>query len=491
MFKSGDKLCPNLLIMKNNPFQKLQLELSSRHKDHSDNTDHSRYQINDFKGGRILIYNAPFIFTCDKNDKIQVLRNHSLVIENGFITKIGPENEIKQDGFDIVYDASKRGGTVLTPGFINAHSHPPMYLMRSATMLGEEKGIDETIVNMPRWERAMTDEDYLISTIGDITEQQKYGVTTTLSHYGVFFPIEYAALSTGQNVINALSVASNTHPQNSPDLIKKLLENKQDFYSQIAIAIHYLYKASPNILKEISQLVQKNNLLFTCHLAESEMVAKACKKEHGCREVEVLEKYGLLNKNTILSHAIHIENEEIKKIIDNKVGIAHLPTSNTIHKSGTFPFWKFYDAQGLPYLSLGTDSVISKSRLDIISEAYQTRLTHLYQRTVKFGSLFKMMTANGARVLHLNDRGKIKVGYRADLIFWKLRDRGSIPYNENNPITLIGNIITHGGRTVRDLMINGKFIIKNRHHILIDETKLLDQLQQRHKEMRKKVNSNI
>ncbi|PIQ80248.1 MAG: hypothetical protein COV79_01430, partial [Parcubacteria group bacterium CG11_big_fil_rev_8_21_14_0_20_41_14] len=57
----------------------------------------------------------------------------------------------------------------------------------------------------------------------------------------------------------------------------------------------------------------------------------------------------------------------------------------------------------------------------------------------------------------------------------------------NNPITLVGNLITHGGRTVRDLMINGKFIIKDRKHLLINESELLDQTQSAHMQMRGKV----
>jgi cytosine/adenosine deaminase-related metal-dependent hydrolase len=87
----------------------------------------------------------------------------------------------------------------------------------------------------------------------------------------------------------------------------------------------------------------------------------------------------------------------------------------------------------------------------------------------------------------MNDRGKILPGYKADLAFWKLKDRGFIPYDENDPMTLIGNIITHGGRYVRDLMINGKFIISDRKHLLVNESKLLEKTQIAHMAMRNKV----
>jgi len=63
-----------------------------------------------------------------------------------------------------------------------------------------------------------------------------------------------------------------------------------------------------------------------------------------------------------------------------------------------------------------------------------------------------------------------------------------MPYNENKPVSLIGNMITHGGRSVRDLMINGEFVISNRLHNLINESKLMSELQKVHMELRKRIN---
>jgi 5-methylthioadenosine/S-adenosylhomocysteine deaminase len=402
------------------------------------------------------------------------------------ISAVLPAEKVSGKNFDLVYDAGKRGGVVITPGFINAHSHPPMYLMRSAMMLDEGESIDETIAAFPSWEQAMTEEDYTFSSIGDLTEQQKSGITTTLSHFSSYDPLEYATRLTRHNLINALSVASSVHPENSPELIrKKLKENKND-KSKLAVCFHYLYKASPKVLKEVKDLMEEHGLILTFHMAESKEVAQKCLEKHGMREVETMEKYGLLNNRTIVSHSIYITDSEVKKMVKNKVGVVHLPTSNVIHKSGTFPLWKFFDAGGKETVALGTDGVVSKNRLDLLSEAYQARITHLYSRTVKFGALFKMMTNNGAKVLNMPDRGKIIPGMKADLSFWKIRDRGFVPYDEKNPMTLLGNLITHGGRSVRDLMINGKFVIKNRRHQYVNESKLLGMLQESHMKMRKR-----
>ncbi|MDI6777837.1 MAG: amidohydrolase family protein [Patescibacteria group bacterium] len=454
-----------------------------------DDIQHTRYKkASGRERNDILIHNIPYLFTCDETEKLRCFRNYSIVISGGIIQEVIPAKKANPGKYNLVYEAGMRGGIVVTPGLINAHSHPPMYLMRSAMMLDEGESIDETIAAMPRWERAMTDEDYTFSAIGDITEQQKAGITTTLSHFAVYWPIELAARATKQNVINAVSVASNSHPENSPELIREIIKKQEaPAESQLAIALHYVHRANAKILEEVKNLQSEYNLLFTCHMAESEKVEKKCVALHGKREVEMLEKYGLLTNRTIASHSIYVTDREIKKLVQNKVGIVHLPTSNVIHKSGTFPLWKFIDAAGNSYIALGTDGVVSKSRLDLLSEAYQTRITHLYSRTVKFGSLFKMMTTNAARTLNMPNRGKILPGMQADLAFWKLKDRGFIPFDEKNPMTLLGNLITHGGRAVRDLMINGEFIVKSRRHTKINESKLLAALQKKHIAMRKRV----
>lgn len=450
----------------------------------------SRYTVrcNDIRGAtRTLVHNIPFLFTCDAHDKLTLKEHHSIVIDGETITAVVPHETIDPARFDVVYDAGKRGGTVVTPGFVNTHAHSHMYLLRSAMLLDEEMTVDDTIKAMGLWQRDETPDSYAYAAIGDITEQQKVGITTTLTHGPNFDSGEIAARLSGQNIVNAVSAVSNSRPENNPAMVEHLLAMRDHYITTPAIALHYLWKTSMETLKEVKRISDHYNARVTFHMAESPLVVEETLKKHAMSETEILEHVGLLNEHSVASHVLYVKDEDIVKLARAKVGIAHLPTSNVIHKSGLFPFWKFADAGGFDRISLGTDSVVSKNRLDILTEAYQARVTHLYSRTIKFGSLFKMMTSNGARVLGLPDRGKVIPGMKADLVFWKLRDRGFIPYDQDNPFTLIGNLITHGGRMARDVMINGHFVIANRKHIRLNESHLLDVLQQKHMDMRARV----
>ena len=451
---------------------------------------HSRYEIlgNPKAIKRTLIHGAAFVITINQDNELQVLPRHSIYIVDGKIKNVFPMSKafMANNKFDLIYDASKRGGTVITPGFINAHAHPPMYLLRSSMTLDKGNVIDQ-VKKMAAMEKMMIDQDFYLGAVGDFTEEQKFGITTTLSHYGTFEPVEKAAMATKQNVINAISAVSNSHPQNTPALVEKILKKKDQYYSKPAIAIHYLHKANRKQLAKILQLVKKYNVLFTMHAAETQSWVSDCVNTFGKRTVEALVDLKLAGPNVILSHAVHLSEEEIRLVKKYKIGIVHLPTSNKLHQSGEFHYPAFVKFGAQNQICLGTDSVISKNSLDLLSEALQTRIMHMDKHKILYEDLFRMMTSQAADVLRLGKVGKILPGFSADLAFWKLKDRGFMPYNERKPISLIGNMVTHGGRNIRDLMINGEFIISNRRHNLINESHLLTSLQEAHMNLRRRL----
>lgn len=437
---------------------------------------------------RIVIHGIRFIITMDENEQLSVLPDQTLMIEDGTITKRFPKSELHQqvdlDNVDLIYDAEQKGGVIITPGFINMHAHPPMYLLRS-TLTFAEANLEEALAGMAKLEQKMTHADFKLGAVGDFTEEQKFGITTTLSHYGVFDPIEEAARETHQSVINCLSAASNSHPENTPELVEKYLKQTGNF-SHPGIALHYVWKADPETLKKIAALIKNYQTYFTLHVAESAETVQRCVDKYGMRPLAVLEKYGLLGPRTIMSHAVHLNETEMTLVKKTGTIIAHLPTSNSLHRSGRFNYKAFAQQGAQHFLTLGTDSVISKSRLDLLNEALAMKTVHQADTIVSYADLFNFLTAQPATLLGRNNLGKILPGFEATLAFWKLKDRDLIPYDETNPATLLSNMITHGGQGVRDLMIKGEFVISNRYHNFVDESHLLEEIQQAHMALRKR-----
>ncbi|MBI5728609.1 MAG: amidohydrolase family protein, partial [Candidatus Magasanikbacteria bacterium] len=305
---------------------------------------------------RVLIHGVRFIITTGQSGNIEILEHRSLLIDNGSIESIFPKEQLHQmvdlKALDMIYDAEQKGGVVVTPGFINLHAHPPMYLLRS-TLTMSESNLGKALDGMAKIEAKMTDEDCYLGALGDFTEEQKSGITTTVSHYGVFDPIERAAAESNQHVINCVSAASNTHPENTPEFVAQFLRRKNTA-STPGLALHYVWKATPATLKKIAKFLKQYDTYLTLNVAETRATVKSCVETYGERPIAVLKKYGLLGSRTIMSHAVHLNAAEIELIKKTNTKIVHLPTSNLLHRSGQFRYKMFHELGAGGLIGLGT-----------------------------------------------------------------------------------------------------------------------------------------
>lgn len=432
----------------------------------------------------ILIDNATYCLTADAHQRLQYWRHRSILIEGDTITKIMPASRAGafRKTVDLVYDGNVRGGIVVLPGFVNAHAHPPMYLLRSATLLRHHHTTEEALDVARRVEQAMNVADQTIAAVGDFTEQQKFGTTTVLSHYHTPAATTAAAERAGMRLVDAISVASRTDPTASLAGATKALRKRHPLLTH-GITIHTLERVTLPELRRVNTWLSRHpKLLLTIHCGETVAEVEAVLRKHQLRPVELLAKAGLLSRRLVLSHAVHFTTDEIKLLAKHQVGIVHLPTSNRFHKSGQLPYGNYVVAGLGKRIALGTDSVISKSKLDLVSEAFQSKLMHQASPyPLTYEELFLMLTSQGADVVGLGKQvGRLLPGYKADLTIWKLKDRMFMPFDPNQPETLLGNFITHGGYTARDVMINGRFVITGRRHNLVNESQLMTELQRHH-----------
>ncbi|MBI2415842.1 MAG: amidohydrolase family protein [Candidatus Kerfeldbacteria bacterium] len=441
---------------------------------------------------RILVSNIPYIITTNDRNDIVILQKQSLYIERGVIQALLPAKQDRRyhKTVDVIYNAGLRSGIVVTPGLINAHAHPPMYLLRSTTLLkNEHDTTEQALVLARRIEQAMSLTDQTIASLGDFTEQQKMGTTTVLSHYHSPQATRAAAQQAHIRLVDAVSLASKTDPAANLRSAVRVLTTGNPLIRP-GLTIHTLAQVTRLQLQAVRRVLQQHRqTILTIHCGETATEIAACVERHGQRPVAVLHQAGLLGPRLILSHAVHLTADEIALLVKRRVGIVHLPTSNRIHRSGQFQWPEFFAWRGHHRIALGTDSVISKSKLDIISEAFQSKIMHQdTAEPIHYTTLFRMMTINGARILGLEHSvGRVWPGYQADLAFWKLKDRDFIPFDPRHPETLLGNMINHAGGNVRDLMVHGRFVISNRRHTLVDESALLTQLQQHHIALRKRL----
>lgn len=160
--------------------------------------------------------------------------------------------------------------------------------------------------------------------------------------------------------------------QESLQLTKKMIKKygrRHCFTPRFAIT------TTPKVMKEGSRMADKAKCFKQTHLSETpaeiDFVLSIYKNLPGFEKVssytEIYEKTGMLGKNSLMGHGIHLSTKELKTLKKTKTSLIHCPTSNAPIKdkglgSGLFNFktvenskvrWALgSDIGGGPFLSM-------------------------------------------------------------------------------------------------------------------------------------------
>ncbi len=166
-------------------------------------------------------------------------------------------------------------------------------------------------------------------------------------------------------------------------------------------------------------------LLFT-HVSETLREVEEISNRYGLRPVEHLYDLGILDEDFVAVHAIHLDENEKKMIIDTGAKIVHCPECNMKLASGAAPAWDLVERGAT--LALGTDGPGSNNNLDLFEEmrsaSLMSKLVTGDPEAMNATTVVRMATIDGARVLGLGQHiGTLEVGKLADLIIIVFVDR--------------------------------------------------------------------
>jgi cytosine/adenosine deaminase-related metal-dependent hydrolase len=145
---------------------------------------------------------------------------------------------------------------------------------------------------------------------------------------------------------------------------------------------------------------------FIVHIAEGVDTAAAA-------EVGRLEALGCLRHNTVLVHGVAMTPLEWARVVAHGAGLVWCPASNQFLFGRTAPVRQFLDHsdRAVAQVCLGTDSRVTGAR-DLLDELRVAAS----MAPVTPQELLRMVTTSPARMLRLDDRGRVSHGARADLL---------------------------------------------------------------------------
>lgn len=402
----------------------------------------------------MLIKNCSYIVTQD--EKRRVLKDYDILIEEDTIVNISKNIPGKGD-----MDGS---GKVFLPGLINTHTHIGMHLLKGVCDDEELNGWLQVVVPA---ERKQTARQIKKGAALACKEMIETGTTTFCDMWWNTAPIEEAVREAGLRAVLTLGVNEEVPEGYSA---KKLLSEaetllqKNDHNKMIRYGLecHSIYRNSKRHLEMVAALAIKYDALLGIHIAETRKERFDSQKANDCLPIEFLEKCNFLSKKTILVHTIWITKGEIGIIKKYDTKVSHNPVSNMkLASGGVMPLPEMHEA-GVT-VGLGTDSAASNNNLDMFEEMKLVGLLHKHHRwdpkIMDSQKILDMATIEGAKLLGMeHDIGSLEIGKKADIISLSLDDYNMQPLND-----LLSNIVyASRGGNVRDVVINGKVILRDR-----------------------------
>ena len=404
------------------------------------------------------------------------LRHGALAIRDGFVIDTGKKEDLikKYPNFERV----DRPSGLIAPGLINSHTHAPMVLFRGlADDLPLKTWLEKYI--FPR-ERALTPELIRLATRLSCAEMIRSGTTAFVDMYFFERVIGQVAKEVGMRAY--LGEGLLDFPTPSFDSPKKALTETISLYEEfrkdplinVVVAPHTPYTCNRDILLRAKGLSERLGIPLTIHLSETKWEYQEIQKIHGKTPVEYLDHLGILDERLIAFHTVWLNERDMDILSKRKVNCCHCPESNLKLGSGIMPLFRLLE-RGVNCL-LGTDGAASNNDLDMLSEmdfcAKLPKGKNLAPEVVKAEDCLQMATLNAGVALFDKRLGTLEKGSHADLFIIDLDSPHLRPCF--HPVSQIVYVAKAGD--VTDTMVAGKFLMKERRLLTIDERALLEKI---------------
>lgn len=370
---------------------------------------------------------------------------YDLVIHNGTILTENKIDEVIESGLigikdDRIVTIQRRsadlplppavevidaGGGLILPGLVNTHTHLPMTLFRGlADDLPLMAWLNEHI--FPAESRHIHPQTVRIGALLGAAEMLLSGTTTCCDGYFYEDIVAESVASSGiravlgQGVID-FPAPGVPDPSHNIQTAADFINDWKDRHAMITPSVfcHSPYTCTAPTLTAAKQLSAETGVLFQIHVAETQNEVNQSLSEHGMSPVAYLHHLGLLDKNSLLAHCVHLTDEDVEMMAAADARISHNPESNMKLASGVAPVPSLL-AAGLT-VGLGTDGCASNNDLDLFGEMDITAKLHKVMghdaTLLDVRQVVKMATIEGARAIGLGDvTGSLEVGKQADII---------------------------------------------------------------------------
>ncbi len=362
-------------------------------------------------------------------------------------------------------------GKLAIPGFVNLHTHLPMVLFRGAADdLPLEEWLRDRIWPL---EARLTDEAVYWGSLLGLAEMIRSGTTAFSDMYFHLDAIERAVAESGMRAVLSYGIIAaelDAHGKEelarAEETVKRLKDGEERM--KAAVAPHSIYTCGREVWKRAVELALEQEVPIHTHLSETQTEVADCYVRHRMSPVELLQEWGGFSAPTIAAHCVHVTLSDVDILARHRVTVAHCPRSNAKLGNGIAPISRLRSA-GVN-VGIGTDGAASNNSLDMASElrfaALSAKAASGDPTIIPTQEAVQMATVAGARALGLE--GTIAEGNRADIAIVDLEQVETIPTSD--PLSSL--VYSAGRGAVTDVVVDGRFLMRDRSLTTIDEDRV-------------------
>lgn len=315
---------------------------------------------------RNLILKGNICHTPEK-DRLEIREDAYVVCGEGLCRGIFDTIPDKYLGMEIVDCAGK----LIIPGLVDLHTHAPQFAYRGTGMDEELMGWLERYA-FPE-ESRYADTGYAARAYGIVTEKLKRGATTRVVMFATIHPeatlilMDCMEKSGVVSYIGKVNMDRNASPELTEESAARSAEDTRRFIRECAsrgyrrtkpiITPRFVPCCTDELMEALGLIRKEYDLPVQSHLSENPEEIEFVRElaPEAAFYGDAYDRFGLFGKDgrTVMAHCVYSPPEEVQRMLDNGVWIAHCPGSNMNIASGIAPV-RHYLERGLR-IGLGTD----------------------------------------------------------------------------------------------------------------------------------------
>jgi len=426
---------------------------------------------------RILIKDGLLV---TMNPERLVIENGAVAVDGERIVDVGSTKDVEaRQHADIVVEAR---GKIVLPGIVCAHTHLYGALLRGAPLKIKPPGDFIEALHRVWWpcDEALTERDAYASALAAGVDMITTGTTCFADTFsgpncihGSLSAIARAVEEIGMRGV----LAFETTERNSAEEGRRGLDENQRFIKEVnekgsklirgMYSLHASFTVSDEIIVEARKRATRDKAYMTIHTSEGLVDLYHNLERYGKRTVERLRDLGVLGRDVVLAHCVHLDEGELDIVAEKGCGVAHNPMSNMLNAVGVAPVPDML-RRGIA-VGIGNDGYIFDAFENMRSAFLVHKLQRRDPRLMTPLEILEMATINGAKLYGLDEEiGSIEKGKQADII---VISSDSIPTPLNTE-TAAGHIVNSvRGADVETVLVAGRVIMDRRVLKTVDREK--------------------